>query len=97
MSETYAQAAARLMADMDRRKKKAQVLRLPVTPGGRELLRNAHFLCSVWTPPPPGEADISTVDWDKLNVEIDEEFARQDAQSQDYYDWCVKNGRGAPW
>lgn len=53
----------------------AQIVRLPLTPAGRDLIRECHSITSIWAEPPPGNCDISEVDWDDMAIEIEKLFA----------------------
>lgn len=67
------------------------VLQLPVTPRGRALLREYRLVCDVWSMP---------IDWDAMGDVLDDlrEYERkQELELQDYHDWCISTGRGAPW
>lgn len=74
-----------------RRRVADNVVKMPVTPRGRALLREYRAMVDVWCMP---------VDWDVLGEVIDdltEYERRQEAELQGYHDWCVATGRGAPW
>lgn len=48
----------------------ANVVKLPRTRAGRELIRECHAIASIWAEPPPDCCDVSEVDWDDLAAEI---------------------------
>jgi len=69
----------------------ANVLKMPVSPRGRALLREYGSVVDVWAMP---------VDWDVLGEVIDDltEYERkQERELQDFHDWCIATGKGAPW